>query len=275
MKEEKIESVKISDLKIIDNSRAVFNKEDLSSLMESIRDNGLIQPIVVRKSDMAVICGNRRLVAHKKLGLTHIKAILREDSINDNELIIENITENLERKNISSAEIGRICKDMINGKFGTKMTKNEIAVKLKISLSRVNACLKIFESIPKKYRHLVTYCDNSNSKKNINKLPESLVVAISSFNRTFRKLNEKEMEKLIKTSIEKGFSSNDIHKIGLLTQKYSSLDKALSLIDTYIEKQIRIMAKKEELIKAFDKEKATGFTDFVNKVFQRAYPDLL
>ena len=61
--------------------RIEFSDEELAELSQSIAENGLIQPIIVRKSDIIgyeLIAGERRLRACKRLGMTEIPAVVKE-----------------------------------------------------------------------------------------------------------------------------------------------------------------------------------------------------
>ena len=65
--------------------RRVFNEAKLAELAESIREVGLLQPIVVRRveSGYQIVAGERRWRAHKLVGIEHIKAVVIECSDQD------------------------------------------------------------------------------------------------------------------------------------------------------------------------------------------------
>ena len=82
--------------------RIEFSDEELAELSQSISENGLIQPIIVRKSDIIgyeLIAGERRLRACKRLGMTEIPAVVKE--VTDQESRKQAIIENLQRSNLS------------------------------------------------------------------------------------------------------------------------------------------------------------------------------
>jgi ParB family chromosome partitioning protein len=85
--------------------RSTFDEEDLESLTESIRDQGLLQPIVVRKiedSHYQIIAGERRWRAAKRAGFEKIPAILRVTE--DRELLPLALVENLVRQDLNPIE---------------------------------------------------------------------------------------------------------------------------------------------------------------------------
>ena len=89
------------------NDRTVFDEKDLFELAESIRKNGLAQPITVRpKPDGGywIVAGERRWRAHRLLGWPAIKALVRDldDSAASNVMLVENLA----RKDLNPLEEG-------------------------------------------------------------------------------------------------------------------------------------------------------------------------
>ena len=85
--------------------RINFDEENLKSLIESIREQGVIQPILVRKSKRdkyELIAGERRLRAVKTLGHSKIPAILK--TITDESAAIYALLENVQRENLNPIE---------------------------------------------------------------------------------------------------------------------------------------------------------------------------
>ena len=87
--------------------RSTFTEEQLSELVESIREHGIIQPLIVRKSgeNYELIAGERRWRASAELGLKSVPAIIREAS--DREVLEMALIENLQRENLSALEEAR------------------------------------------------------------------------------------------------------------------------------------------------------------------------
>ena len=85
--------------------RTNFDEENLKSLIESIREQGVIQPILVRKSNKnkyELIAGERRLRAIKTLGHEKIPAIVK--TINDESAAVYALLENVQRENLNPIE---------------------------------------------------------------------------------------------------------------------------------------------------------------------------
>jgi ParB family transcriptional regulator, chromosome partitioning protein len=85
--------------------RRVFNESKLSELAESIREVGLMQPIVVRRVDAGyqIIAGERRWRAHKMLGLESIGAVVIECT--DQDMAVLALVENVSRDDLTDYEI--------------------------------------------------------------------------------------------------------------------------------------------------------------------------
>ena len=85
--------------------RRVFNDAKLSELAESIREVGLMQPVVVRRAEAGyqIVAGERRWRAHKMLGAETIKAVVAEPS--DADMAVLALVENVSRDDLADYEI--------------------------------------------------------------------------------------------------------------------------------------------------------------------------
>ena len=99
---------RLVDLDLIDRpeeiARLAINDEELAGLADSIRERGLQQPIrLARRGDrFLIVYGDRRYLAHKKLGLTKIRATVVDAE--DDEIILDRFVENVQRVNLSPLE---------------------------------------------------------------------------------------------------------------------------------------------------------------------------
>lgn len=86
--------------------RTVFDEDALNELAESIKVQGIIQPITVRKlneTTYQLISGERRFQASKRAGLTKITAYVR--TANDQQMLEMALIENIQRENLNALEI--------------------------------------------------------------------------------------------------------------------------------------------------------------------------
>lgn len=117
--ENKKEKVEIIDLSLIDDFPEhpfkVQENEDLSKLKESIKDNGVLEPIIVRKKEnnrYEIIAGHRRKFASELLGNNFIPCIVRD--MTKEEAIVYMVDSNLHRTNILPSEKAKAYKMKIN-----------------------------------------------------------------------------------------------------------------------------------------------------------------
>ncbi|WP_175772971.1 ParB/RepB/Spo0J family partition protein [Paraburkholderia phenazinium] len=91
--------------------RRVFNETKLNELAESVREAGLIQPIVVRRatSGYQIVAGERRWRAHRMIGKEAIKAVIIE--ISDEEMAMLALVENVVRDDLSDYEVARAVRE--------------------------------------------------------------------------------------------------------------------------------------------------------------------
>ena len=117
--EDKKEKVEIIDLSLIDDFPEhpfkVQKNEDLSKLKESIKDNGVLEPIIVRKKEnnrYEIIAGHRRKFASELLGNNFIPCIVRD--MTKEEAIVYMVDSNLHRTNILPSEKAKAYKMKMN-----------------------------------------------------------------------------------------------------------------------------------------------------------------
>ncbi len=98
------------------NPRLDFNIERLNELAASIREVGLLEPIVVRPvgDEFEVVVGERRYRACQQARLEKVLAIVRGYS--DEEVIQLNLIENIHREDLSAIEKGKVCKQLLERK---------------------------------------------------------------------------------------------------------------------------------------------------------------
>ena len=105
--------------------REVFDEKALKELAISIKEHGVIQPIIVRKineSKYEIIAGERRYKASALAGLTQIPAIIR--NLDDKEAAKVALLENLQRRNLNPIEEARTYQKIIEL---DQMTQEELA----------------------------------------------------------------------------------------------------------------------------------------------------
>lgn len=128
------------------NPRLDFNEEELRNLADSIREKGLLQPIIVRPVDngFEVVVGERRYRAAQKAGMERIPVVIREYS--DEDVIELSLIENIQRTDLSAVEKGNSCKQLME-KYPQKFpNKGAIAKSLRVSETTISAWLELVEA---------------------------------------------------------------------------------------------------------------------------------
>ena len=118
--------------------RKIFDEEALKELSESIKEYGVFQPIIVKKSikGFDIIAGERRVKASKMAGKTTIPAIVRD--FTDEQMMQIALLENLQRENLTAIEEATAYKDIINA---LNITQDDLAKKLGKSRSHITNML--------------------------------------------------------------------------------------------------------------------------------------
>lgn len=125
--------------------RSHFNEDDLDELADSIKEHGILQPlIVVRRNDSEenyyeIIAGERRYRASKKLGLATVPVVVR-DIEDENKLLELALIENIQRTDLNPMEEAEAYQKLIN-KFN--YTQEEAAKKLGKNRSTVANILRL------------------------------------------------------------------------------------------------------------------------------------
>ena len=136
---EEIVKVKLSELRSNPyQPRKVFDENALKELSESIKEHGVFQPIIIKKSikGYEIIAGERRVKASLMAGLEEIPAIIRD--FNDTEMMEIALLENLQRENLNAIEESMAYKKLLET---LSLTQEELAKRLGKSRSHITNML--------------------------------------------------------------------------------------------------------------------------------------
>ena len=148
-----MEEFKIVQIKDIQKNpyqpRKEFSEEKIQELAQSIKENGLIQPIIVRKSPVLgyeILAGERRYRASIVAGLSEVPVIVKQ--LSDQDMILHSIIENLQRENLNPIEEAKAYQSLIDKGF----THTEIAEKMGKSRPYITNLVRLL-GLPK---HILT-----------------------------------------------------------------------------------------------------------------------
>ena len=113
---EELKLIRISDIqKNPYQPRKEFSKEKIQELAQSIKENGLIQPIIVRQSPVIgyeILAGERRYRASIEAGLSEVPVITKK--LSDQDMMVHSIIENLQREDLNPIEEAKAYQSLID-----------------------------------------------------------------------------------------------------------------------------------------------------------------
>ncbi|MFT8363838.1 MAG: ParB/RepB/Spo0J family partition protein [Sporolactobacillus sp.] len=131
--------------------RKSFDDKTLDELALSIKEHGIIQPLIVRKSIKGydIIAGERRYRAAIRAGLTEVPAIIKE--LDEQAMMQIALIENLQREDLNPIEEATAYKKLIDG---LKITQEELAEKLGKSRPHIANYIRLLQ-LDRSVRHLL------------------------------------------------------------------------------------------------------------------------
>ncbi|MDG1277282.1 MAG: ParB/RepB/Spo0J family partition protein [Algoriphagus sp.] len=187
--------------------RVYFDKDALLELSESIKVQGIIQPITVRKLDTdeyQLISGERRFQASKLAGLTEIPAYVR--TANDQQMLEMALIENIQRENLNALEIAQSYQrllaecDLKQEELGDRVGKNRTTVNNYLRL------LKLPPTIQAAIRDQRLSMGHARALINIENVDKQLAI----FNKALEEeLSVRKVEALVKALSEGGLEKKE------------------------------------------------------------------
>ena len=192
--------------------RKVFDEQALEELASSIKEHGVIQPIIVKKSikGYEIIAGERRAKASQLAGLEEIPAIIRD--FNDTQMMEIALLENLQRENLSAIEEANAYKKL---QETLSLTQEDLAKRLCKSRSHITNMLGLL-TLPQDIQEEVNNKNISMGHARVlSKLDdiaqqEKLAKRVIEDGISVRKLEELSQEKeIIKTNPQRNKTPNE------------------------------------------------------------------
>jgi len=202
--------------------RRVFDQEKLEELAESIKEHGLFQPIIVKKSikGYELVAGERRTKAARLAGYTEIPAIVRD--FTDQEMMEVALLENIQREDLNPIEEAEAYDNIIKK---TSITQEELAKKVSKSRSYITNVIGLV-SLPEEVKRLVADKELSMAHARIlSKMDDPDYVTSLAFRVVRNGMSVRELE-----AISKGEDISKRHKITRvvpLNRVYSIYENAM------------------------------------------------
>ncbi len=239
--------------------RRKFNENDLNELAVSIKTNGLIQPIIVRRVDIGyeLVAGERRLRAARICGMKEISCIIVDT--NEKGSAIMSLVENMQRRDLSFFEEAEALSSMIKI-FG--LTQEELAVKLGKNQSTIANKLRLL-NLPRSERNLITeFGFTERHARALLKIesPEERLRLIKEINE--KKLNVENTERLIERTIK---HNKEIQRI----KKCKSAFKDVRIFVNTINHAVEVM-QAAGINAEVKKNKEKEYTEYIVRIPNRA-----
>lgn len=151
--QEKVLQIPISQIRTSKyQPRTEFDEKKLNELVSSIKEKGVVQPVLVRKSPdgYELIAGERRLRAVKNLGVERIPAIVKD--VNDVDMLEMALIENIQREELNPIEEARAFQRFVND---FNFTQEKIAQVLGKDRSTIANTIRLL-ALPKKIQDFVS-----------------------------------------------------------------------------------------------------------------------
>lgn len=141
---EKVVELNITEIEpMLNQPRKIFDKEKMQELTDSIRENGVIQPILVvkDKNGYTIVAGERRWRAAKAAGLKTIPAIIKDYTDNKKKQVA--LIENIQREDLNIVEVAQAIKELMEIEGYTSSDVAKITGKSLSTISNITRLLRL------------------------------------------------------------------------------------------------------------------------------------
>lgn len=220
--EDKVISIDINDIELGDNSRKDEKSQEIVELMESIKQNGLIQPIVVA----------------------------RRTDLTEEDFIALNLTENVQRKDLTPLEVSIRLRRL--QKLG--LNEGEIAVRMGIPKVRVKNLLMIGRSFHEKQLENVSFSDDGIRPSDKGKISYTLANKIGR-----SRMTNQNKQSLINIASKYGFTIDKTDTVVRLVNSGMPVTKAIRESKNFTSYHPNIVTNKKLMDEICKKNKMTPF----------------
>ena len=184
-----------------EHPRTRFTEENLEELAQSIRANGIVQPIVVRRrgARYQIVAGERRWRAAQRAGMQKIPAVVKE--VSDDKLLELALIENIQRQELNAIEEAKAYKNLINT---IGLTQEMVAERVGKNRTVVTTSLRLLK-LPEEVQKLIEeekisaghgrallMIDDSEAQKRVAKNVMEMSLSVRETEKTVKRLNRGE-----------------------------------------------------------------------------------
>lgn len=217
--------------------RKVFDDEKLEDLVQSIKEHGIIQPVVVSrfKSGYQIVVGERRLRAAQKAGLERIPVIIKE--VSKKEQIELALVENLQREDLNPIEEAEGY-NLLMGELG--LTQEDLSKRIGKSRPAIANTLRLMGLPDKVKEMLISGVLTSGHAKSLLSLDSPSLIIKTAEEVIKLSLSVRQTEELVKRSLN---FKNKIKRVNNTEVDYSALRDLEQRIRISLGTRVQILAK--------------------------------
>ena len=237
--EEEIREIPINKLRVNPyQPRKTFNQESLQELAESIKEHGVIQPIIVKKSikDYEIVAGERRFRASRLAGKETIPAIVK--NFTDEQMMEIAVLENLQRENLNSIEEALAYETLMKN---LNLTQEQLSKRVGKSRSYITNILGLL-TLPEEVKELVKQEKITTSHaRTLSKLEDKEKILDLANKIINENLNVRQVEE---TTKEEEFTKKVKQTPKIKNKEYEILERDLA---DYLVTKVKVKTKKIEI----------------------------
>lgn len=237
--EEEIREIPINKLRVNPyQPRKTFNQESLQELAESIKEHGVIQPIIVKKSikDYEIVAGERRYRASRLAGKETIPVIVK--NFTDEQMMEIAVLENLQRENLNSIEEALAYETLMKN---LNLTQEQLSKRVGKSRSYITNILGLL-TLPEEVKELVKQEKITTSHaRTLSKLEDKEKILDLANKIINENLNVRQVEE---TTKEEAFTKKVKQTPKIKNKEYEILERDLA---DYLGTKVKVKTKKIEI----------------------------
>lgn len=239
--------------------RKKFDDEKLMQLSESIKQHGVVQPIIVRKENNGykIIAGERRWRAARLAGLNVVPVVIKD--ISDKQVMEIALIENLQREDLNPIEEAEAYEKLISE---YKMTQEEISNTVGKSRSAVANSLRLLNLNEKIREYLIEGALSSGHARALLSIEDNSVQISVAEEIIKRELNVRDTEKMVKQIL----SRKPAKKEKKMSEEYRDLEENFKEIFGTKVKLLAGNKKGKILIEYYSNEELERIVDIVNSI---------
>ncbi len=197
--------------------RTRFTEENLNELTQSIRANGIVQPIVVRRKDSRyqIVAGERRWRAAQRAGLQKIQAVVKD--VADDKLLELALVENIQRQELNSIEEAKAYKNLI---IAVGLTQEMVAERVGKNRTVITTSLRLLK-LPEEIQKLIEeekisaghgrallMIDDVESQKRVAKTIIEMSLSVREAEKTVKRLTRGESQNVVNKQVKPEVDAN-------------------------------------------------------------------